>query len=55
MRKKYPFNMLSEDTFCSICGRPLKKRIAEEKPTADKCYEHHLMLKKSHILKRKKG
>jgi len=38
MAKSYPFNVLSDEKFCAKCGRPLKKRIAEEKPNFHLCY-----------------
>jgi len=38
MAKSYPFNVLSDEKFCAKCGRPLKKRLAEEKPNFHLCY-----------------
>jgi len=40
MKKSYPFTEMSTEKFCIICKKPLKRRIAEEKPTANRCYKH---------------
>ena len=40
MKKSYPFNELSNKR-CIECGKPLKRRIAEEKPSAGRCYRCH--------------
>jgi len=39
MQKNHAFNVLSDEKFCAKCGRPLKKRIAEEKPKFHLCYK----------------
>jgi len=39
MRKSYPHTTLSDKKFCIKCGKPLKKRVAEEKPTVLYCYK----------------
>lgn len=41
MKKSYPYNVLDEIRKCKECGKPLKKRIAKIKPTADLCYKHY--------------
>ena len=37
MKKAYPYNVLGNKR-CVECGKRLKKRIVEEKPTANHCY-----------------
>jgi len=37
MKKSYPFTELSTKR-CRKCGRQLKRRIAEEKPSAELCF-----------------
>lgn len=46
-KKSYAFNVLS-DKECSMpnCNKKLKKRIAEERPTADRCYKCYQKTKK---------
>lgn len=39
MKKSYSFNVLG-DKSCH-CGKRLKKRIEEEHPRFDKCFQHH--------------
>jgi hypothetical protein len=38
MKKAYAHNVLSTEKFCERCGKPLKKRIAEEKLEYKLCY-----------------
>jgi len=38
MKKSYPFNEMG-DRRCVVCGRPIKRRLVEEKPTATKCFQ----------------
>lgn len=38
---KHHYCVLSPTKKCSVCGKPLKLRIAEDKPTASLCYRHY--------------
>lgn len=42
MKKKYKHTELSTEKFCVDCGRPLKKRIVEMKPTVNRCFKDHV-------------
>jgi hypothetical protein len=46
-KKSYAFNVLS-DKECAMpnCKKKLKKRIVEERPTADRCYKCYQETKK---------
>ena len=44
MRKEFSFDELS-DKRCVECGKQLKKRIAQNKPTADLCFACHKLKK----------
>ena len=50
MKKKYPFDVLSEEHRCIECGRLLKKRLVEQKKTAKYCYKCWIKKKKSREL-----
>ena len=44
MKKAHHHKVMSTIKFCKICGKPLKKRIEEQKPSANLCYKHWRMV-----------
>ena len=55
MSKKYKFDELS-DKICTRCGKPLKKRLVEEREPCniDECYKCHILSEgnRGHVMKK---